>query len=456
MKKEEGISLIVLVITIIVIIILAGAVILSLANNNPISQASEATFKSNVDGYNSELLMSLSNEYLNDHSFDPTIFNKSIWNGEDIGDTIKKYIPSITEADGIKFEIQGGVLVYVGTNETEQDWFNEIANNGFIVTGKLKSGNLDVNYDISKVVSDIESFGLNTINLPVIIDFDTFDDVNMTIDSDSLQKAKDLLTTLDGENINIILEPFPYLQNGTVSETNINPSDINTWFLNWKNVLKNLIDEILIPYNVYALNVSSNLVNLEYATGYWVDVIDYVRNNDGGNYGGNVTYRTNWWSTATWDTGPGSTTEAYNSKLNNAIFDAVDFISISAYFELNEDSVSSVEQLEQDIKSTRRYNREQNIYEEIKNFYDLWNKPIFFGELGVPHMEYASMEPWNPAPNGLENISAIAQANVFEAYKNVFGEENWFKGFSVFCIGSENSNYNLLNESEILIKNWVL
>lgn len=40
---KKGISLIVLVITIIVIIILAGAVILSLAKNNPIGQANEAT-----------------------------------------------------------------------------------------------------------------------------------------------------------------------------------------------------------------------------------------------------------------------------------------------------------------------------------------------------------------------------------------------------------------------------
>jgi len=42
---KKGISLIVLVITIIVIIILAGAVILSLANNNPIAQATTAVYK---------------------------------------------------------------------------------------------------------------------------------------------------------------------------------------------------------------------------------------------------------------------------------------------------------------------------------------------------------------------------------------------------------------------------
>ncbi|MDD2376523.1 MAG: hypothetical protein PHD15_04395 [Clostridia bacterium] len=127
MKNKKGISLIVLVITIIVIIILAGAVILSLANNNPIESANEATFKTNVDAYNSELTLAISNQHLQNQSFDPTTFDKGVWNGGTIGETIKKYIPSITVADGLKFEIQDSKLVYVGINETEQDWFTSMS-----------------------------------------------------------------------------------------------------------------------------------------------------------------------------------------------------------------------------------------------------------------------------------------------------------------------------------------
>ena len=51
MKNKRGISLIVLVITIIIIIILAGAVILNLADNNPIENASEAQILSDLDTY---------------------------------------------------------------------------------------------------------------------------------------------------------------------------------------------------------------------------------------------------------------------------------------------------------------------------------------------------------------------------------------------------------------------
>lgn len=54
-NKEKGISLIVLVITIIVIVILAGALILSLVSNNPISQANKATYLSDVRNFQTEL-----------------------------------------------------------------------------------------------------------------------------------------------------------------------------------------------------------------------------------------------------------------------------------------------------------------------------------------------------------------------------------------------------------------
>jgi hypothetical protein len=54
---KKGISLIVLVITIIVIIILAGAVILNLADSNPISSANKATCLSDIANYKSAVAL---------------------------------------------------------------------------------------------------------------------------------------------------------------------------------------------------------------------------------------------------------------------------------------------------------------------------------------------------------------------------------------------------------------
>jgi hypothetical protein len=118
MKKNKGISLIVLIITIIIIIILAGTVILSLADNNPIAAANGATIKSNVKNYDSELSLTLAKKYLNNHSFDPNNFFAGVWDGNEdhISGTIKEYIPSIKKEDAKNFKIQGSKIVYVGTD----------------------------------------------------------------------------------------------------------------------------------------------------------------------------------------------------------------------------------------------------------------------------------------------------------------------------------------------------
>ncbi len=127
-NKKNGISLIVLVITIIVIIILAGSVILSLADNNPVSTANEAKFKTNVEQYNSELGMVISSKYLLDNTFDPNSLNAGVWNGQEsnIEGTIKEYITNITPEDGEKFVIQNGKLAYIGIETDQIEYVTDI------------------------------------------------------------------------------------------------------------------------------------------------------------------------------------------------------------------------------------------------------------------------------------------------------------------------------------------
>ncbi len=127
-KQKIGISLIVLVITIIVIIILAGSVILSLADNNPVSTANEAKFKTNVEQYNSELGMVISSKYLLDNTFDPSSLNAGVWDGfeSNKAGTIKEYITNITPEDGEKFVIQNGKLAYIGIEAEQIEYVTDI------------------------------------------------------------------------------------------------------------------------------------------------------------------------------------------------------------------------------------------------------------------------------------------------------------------------------------------
>ncbi|MDD2376226.1 MAG: hypothetical protein PHD15_03195 [Clostridia bacterium] len=101
--------------------------ILSLANNNPIESANEATFKANVAEYNSELAINLTNKYLQDNSFDSATFDAGVWDGTGDGTgTIKEYITGIKTSDAKNFEIQSSKLVYVGTDNLEEQWVLEL------------------------------------------------------------------------------------------------------------------------------------------------------------------------------------------------------------------------------------------------------------------------------------------------------------------------------------------
>lgn len=111
------------------------------------------------------------------------------------------------------------------------------------------------------------------------------------------------------------------------------------------------------------------------------------------------------------------------------LYSKVDFISIAAYFELTNNSTNTVENLASAIESSQiainGQVRHQNIKQEIRNFYEKWNKPIFFGELGFHKSNYSSYE-------------------------------SWLIGFSVFAIGEQSSDkhYYPSQESTEVIKNW--
>lgn len=130
---KSGVSLIVLVITIIVIIILSGAVLLSLAINNPIGQAVKATFLNDVSAFQSELNTYTSSQYTNTlGSFDPTRLqadeNSLTYMGTvDTSKTINDIIPSLNQNEKYagSFEIINGKLAYSGIDTSQQEWARE-------------------------------------------------------------------------------------------------------------------------------------------------------------------------------------------------------------------------------------------------------------------------------------------------------------------------------------------
>ncbi|CDI48893.1 glycoside hydrolase family 113 [Clostridium tetani] len=308
---------------------------------------------------------------------------------------------------------------------------------------KIKSANLSMDYNIDMVMKDVDRLNLNTVNVPVMVEIKSLTSTDMRINEESKKKARKLIKKLKENNIMVILEAYPWIKDGELYETNWKPDDINEFFWKWKTeILNELIEDIANPLKVEVLNVASNFVNMEYAEGYWCETIDYVKER----FNGLITYRTNWWYTADWDY---KTQESYNKKLDNQLFSKVDFISIAAYFELTDNDTNEVRNLVKALNSTERHNRNQNVKEELKTFHNKWSKPIFFGELGFPKRNKASIKPWYVNVSNIEN--GQEQANCFEAYRQVFEKETWLLGFSVFAIG-ENGKDKVYYPSRETIK----
>lgn len=321
---------------------------------------------------------------------------------------------------------------------------------------KIKSGNLSTDYSVEEALSDIEKFNLNTINIPVVINIDSLNSSDMSIYDNSLERAKMLLERLKGSNINIILEAYPWINNGSEVETELDPDNKEEFFNNWNvKVIKPLIDEIAIPYHIDAFNIATSFSKLEYMEEEFCNMIDYTRKY----YKGLVTYRTSFWITTNWKEESTMAEKEkldleYEKKLNNKLFSKLDFISIASYFELTDSNENTVDDLANSLSSSKRYYRNQDIKNEIKAFNEKWNKPIFFGELGFPRTEKASIEPWNPYASDV--INTKEQGICFEAYKRVYKDEPWFLGFSVFAIGNQmpDKMYYPGQEATDVIKNW--
>jgi hypothetical protein len=314
---------------------------------------------------------------------------------------------------------------------------------------KVKSGSVAAFLDMSieATVKAVDDLGLNAVVVPVDIDIASATTHEMSVNQAHKAKMIELIIELRKRNVEIILEPYPLIAEGTIPETDYNPTDVNGFFWNWKTIaLQELIEDIAIPYQVEALFIASNFVHLEQYTEYWQLTVNDVRSK----YTGEITYRTNWWITATWAP---ETITAYEEKLNNPIFGMVDFISIAAYFELSEKNSPTTSDLIADLRSSSKFGRNQNIYQEVKRFHEVWGKPVFFGELGFTSYELTTSEPWNTNPSTVE--SEVIQNSAYTAYKEVFADEPWFMGFSIYSIGMPSSNYSVIDKlAEITIRDW--
>ncbi|MBC8943909.1 MULTISPECIES: hypothetical protein [Xenorhabdus] len=82
-------------------------------------------------------------------------------------------------------------------------------------------------------------------------------------------------------------------------------------------------------------------------------------------------------------------------------------------------------------------------------------RPVYFGGFNIPACEYGLRTPWNPLTSDI--FSSEIQINGWRAYREAMALKSYFKGFSIWFIGSYDKKhpYQIQSkEAEIIINEW--
>ena len=144
---------------------------------------------------------------------------------------------------------------------------------------------------------------------------------------------------------------------------------------------------------------------------FWRDLIQEIRKV----YSGQITYAANW----------------YEEFEQISFWDQMDFIGIQAYFPLVDHHNPNVPQL---VKAWDEH------LPAIESTQKKYNRPILFTEMGYRSTASGAIRPWEWRENIREPDSLYSpqtQANCYQAFFDVFWEQDWFAGVHIWQMRSD-------------------
>jgi hypothetical protein len=200
--------------------------------------------------------------------------------------------------------------------------------------------------------------------------------------------------------IKVVLRPYiDRLDNGWRGE--IHPRSLEAWFSSYSRFV---LDWARIAQREHALGfvIGSEMASLSGEAGLWSELARRVRQR----FRGFITYQANWDEAekVTW-------------------WDAVDAISISAYYPLT----TKLDDTTEDLVRGWRVGGKASWFERIAALARRVRRPVLFGEIGYRTVSGTAMRPWDAGPIGRR--STLAQVRAYEAALRVWYRVPWFRGF---------------------------
>lgn len=220
----------------------------------------------------------------------------------------------------------------------------------------------------------------------------------------------------------------------------INPNDYQTWFTNYTSFVLHYAD-IGQQYGVSLIVIGSELIAMAtnpYFAPYWRTMVATVRQH----FSGQLTYNANW----------GSGTPPWNTEYPAiSWWDSLDYIGISAYFNLTTTTDASVSQI---LAGWPQYES------DLASIQQQYNKPILFTEGGYRNVPFTAEYPWEWTAAGTPD--AQAQVNAYEALFEYWGSSYpWFAGMETWewnttnTVDPNSTGYEVQNKpAYTTVQNW--
>jgi len=217
----------------------------------------------------------------------------------------------------------------------------------------------------------------------------------------------------------------------------LEPDDVGTWFDSWRVILRDCA-AFAEKHDVEILLLGWEFESMLTHHDEWQRTIAQLRDL----YSGKLSYLTNWWADR----------DEYARVLSWTPWLSLDFIGVSAYFELTRNNDPTFEELEQAWYEDANH---QNIVADLKTLSAQHGKPIVFWELGYQSKDGTNKAPWNfvrqAAPDEGE------QADAFAAAFQVLGNRPWFAGQVIWGedvgLRKARRSYTVLNKKAATILN---
>lgn len=244
--------------------------------------------------------------------------------------------------------------------------------------------------------------------------------------------------------------PFIIVRDGTW-RGEIEPDDPDRWFTSYSSHLTS-IALLADQMDVDLLLIGSELESMNkpiYDT-KWASIVKAIKEL----YKGPLCYSVNWWFNEA----------SLSNILTMQWFRLLDYIGVSAYFELTSKNDPTLEELIDAWSNPNRgVNPPTSILSDIDKLYRTFYKPIIFTEKGYRSVNGTNKQPWNSSSitHSDNRFDPEEQANCYEALFRVFHKLDWWRGCFIWPYDSsldikgEDKNYTPLKKpAEDVLRNW--